>query len=503
MTLSRLKWILSGFDVWMAGLLMICLPVTSSPLIQRLTGSSMVAPLALLPLGILIVAWYIPFLLRAGRLPLQSLPLLAFVAVALLSTLLAFFSPVPSYHSASLLKSSTEGLATLGIGILFYLVVTAWAVTSQRLAFMLRWLNWSGVIIIAVSLLQVGLWYRLRMYPAWLWDVQSLVTTSGTLFVQRASGLAYEPSWLAHQLNMLYLPYWLAAAVSGYTAHGWRAGRIQFELLLLLAGVSVLLLSVSRVGLLAFLLMLAYLLLWANIRLVRWLQDRLTRKFPAGERHAKVVRFWFGLASLVVLVVVYSGMLAGAAYGLSRYDERMARMFDLTSLREQSLFHYANQLVFAERIVFWQAGWNVFNDHPLLGVGLGNAGYYFPQALNPFSYALSEVRILLYRLDSLPNIKSLWVRVLAETGIVGFAFFASWCFVLWQTARFLIQRRERLSITMGLAGSFALVGLIIEGFSIDTFALPYFWVTLALVTAACETARCASGRGAAGIGERG
>ena len=38
---------------------------------------------------------------------------------------------------------------------------------------------------------------------------------------------------------------------------------------------------------------------------------------------------------------------------------------------------------------------------------------------------------------------------------------------------------------LGLAGSFMLVGLLVEGFSIDTFALPYYWVTLGLVTAAC------------------
>jgi hypothetical protein len=475
---------------WLAVLLMASLPFTSFPLVGRLSGSSMVAPLALLPLILLIVAWYLPFLLRAGRLPPQSLPLLAFCGAAVLASLLAYFLPVPSYQAASLLNSELEAIITLVIGAAFYLVIASWAGSSQRLVVLLRWVNWSGLLIITWSLIQAGVWYQMRTYPDWMWDLQAMLTTNGMLYQQRAAGFAYEPSWLAHQLNMLYLPYWLGAAVSGYSAHRLRVWRIHFEHLLLLAGVGVLLLSVSRVGMLAFLLMVAYLLLWSNIRLVRWLQSRLFGRFPPGERRTQVLRFWFGLASLVVLVLVYGSMLIGAGYGLSRYDQRMAKLFDLTALREQSFLHYANQLVFAERIVFWQAGWQVFNDHPLIGVGLGNAGFYFPETLSPFSWALTEVRMLMYRWTSLPNIKSLWVRILAETGLVGFAFFVSWCYVLWQSARFLTQQPDRMMRALGLAGSFVLVGLLIEGFSVDTFALPYYWVSLGLVTAACESVRC-------------
>jgi O-antigen ligase len=151
--------------------------------------------------------------------------------------------------------------------------------------------------------------------------------------------------------------------------------------------------------------------------------------------------------------------------------------------------YYANQLVFAERVVFWQAGYEVFNDHPILGVGLGNAGFYFPQKLSAFSWGLTEVRRAMYELTGLPNIKSLWIRLLAETGIVGFAFFVSWLYSLWTSARSLRSRKERQLTVVGLAGGFVIVGLLAEGFSVDTFALPYFWVSFGLVTAACEFAR--------------
>jgi O-antigen ligase len=167
----------------------------------------------------------------------------------------------------------------------------------------------------------------------------------------------------------------------------------------------------------------------------------------------------------------------------------MAKLFDFSTIKEYSFLYYANQLVFAERIVFWLAGWEVFNDFPILGVGLGNAGFFFPQKLSAFSWGLTEVRMLVYQWTAPPNIKSLWVRLLAETGILGFAFFVSWWYVLWKSGRFLLSQKDRLLRTIGMAGLFVLIGFIIEGFSVDTFALPYFWVSFGLLTAACDLAR--------------
>lgn len=449
----------------------------------------MVAPLSLLPLLVLVAVWFGPYLLRSGSLPGQVKPLIAFGAAALISAGAAFFIAFPPYKSVSMPSSELKALATLVIGLLFYLVISSWTNDTDKIRFMLRWINWSGVLVLGWSLFQAFTWYRLHFYPDWMWNFQGKVSTSLLLYVQRANGFAYEPSWLAHQLNMLYLPLWLASTASGYTAHRLRLGWLHVEHLLLLGGIGVLVLSVSRIGLLTFLLMVAFLLLLWNIRLVRYLQDRFSGRMQVSAKRRVWVRRWVALVSAAVLLVVYLALLLGAAYGLSRYDIRMARLFDFSTLKDQSFMYYANQLVFAERLVFWQAGWGVFNDYPILGVGLGNAGFFFPEKLSAFSWALTEVRTLMYQQTNLPNIKSLWVRLLAETGIVGFALFASWCFVLWQSARYLLAHRGALYKMLGLAGSFALIGLIIEGFSIDTFALPYYWITFGLVTAACQHAR--------------
>ncbi|HSV86059.1 MAG TPA: hypothetical protein VLH85_05755, partial [Levilinea sp.] len=116
--------------------------------------------------------------------------------------------------------------------------------------------------------------------------------------------------------------------------------------------------------------------------------------------------------------------------------------------------------------------------------GLGNAGFYFPQTLSQYAWTQFEVRDLVYRSDILLNIKSLWVRLLAETGIAGFAFFTAWIYLMWMTARNLLRARWRTGRQLALAGQLIVVAFLLEGFSLDTFALPYLWVSLGLVTSA-------------------
>lgn len=491
----------------LAGFMVIFLPFSSFPLVARLTGSSMVAPLSALPMLLLLAVWFFPYLLRRGKLPPHSLPLLGFALVSLLSAAAAFYLTIPPYKSLDILRSEIDAVATLAVGICFYLVAAVWVRESGRLEYLLRLVNWSGAVMLAWALVQAVTWRLFHYFPDWMWNFQGAISTSLLLYPDRANGFAYEPSWLAHQLNMVYLPFWLAATVTGKTIHKRRLWKISLENVLLLCGVGVLILSVSRIGLLAFLATAAYLFFLWNVRLVKWLPGYLLGRITAARKDASdtkrvpIIRRSIFAASILAMVLVYGALLIGAAYGLSRYDERMRTIFDISTIKEKSFFHYANQLVFAERIVFWQAGWEVFGDYPILGVGPGNAGFFFPEKLSAFSWSLTEIRTLMYHWTSLPNIKSLWVRLLAETGVVGFAFFTCWYYVLWQSVLFLRKAYppggaaqthgppSGLSRMVGLAGEFVLVALLIEGFSIDTFALPYYWFSLGLLTAACEVAR--------------
>jgi O-antigen ligase len=145
------------------------------------------------------------------------------------------------------------------------------------------------------------------------------------------------------------------------------------------------------------------------------------------------------------MIIAYILIAAGVVYLFSKLDPRMADVFSIQTLKTGGFTKYADLLKFGERITYWQTGWRVYNQHPVLGVGVGNAGFYFKELLPDPAWQLSEVRTLLYHSTNLMNIKSLWVRVLAETGFVGFSFFMIFLLVSLLTASVLTRSNERQS----------------------------------------------------------
>lgn len=474
--LSRLEW-----AAWFV--LVVSLPITSLPLISALAGGSMVAPPAgFLALGFFAV-WLIPQWVKGRSLPRHAIPLLVFCGGVLLSGLAAYFIEFPAFRSVNFTRSQVMELATLAVGVCTYLVTASYLSDERRMLATLRWINWSGLAVILWSVAQFVSWQLTKDYPLMMEEFQNTISIS-RLYAGRVTGFALEPSWLAHQLNMLYLPLWLAATVRRFSAHGWRVLRFSLENLLLVMGVGVLWFSLSRVGLVAFLLMLALVFILLNVQAVGWLERYILRRRQLGRLSPQAARRLLHVILTVALILIYIALLVAAAFLLSKLDWRMARLFDLETLRQEGLMVYANQLIIAERIVFWQVGWDVFNDHPWLGVGLSNAGYFFAEKLPAYGYGLIEISQNLYRETALPNTKALWVRLLAETGLLGFALFSAWLLVQWAGGADLAHSPSRLQRSLGLAVQFVVLGLLVEGFSVDTFALPYYWFALGAGVAA-------------------
>lgn len=458
------------------------LPLTSLPLLSKVMGGTNVAPISAVFLAILVFIWLVPGLVHHRALPYPAVPLLVFFFLALLSSFLAFFLPVPTFKNEGIWKNLLSSLVTLGVGTCFYLVASLWLSDESKLAHFFRIVNLSGGIALIYSLLQAVFIIGLNNPPAALYRFQNLISSSQTLFIGRINGLAFEPSWLAHQLNMFYIPIWAGLTIKKVSFHKFRLSRLSIENLLLAASCVVLFLSKSRIGWLAFLAFTAYLLIRLMDTFRRRLLARLTSKWR-GKGNPKWAGVLFNAIFWLTFVLILFGGLLLAGWVLTRVDPRMVQLFDLQTIKNQGILGWAAKLVFAERIVYWLAGMAVFLHYPVFGVGLGNSGYFLPPYISSFGLSSPEILRIFLQYSFLPNPKNLWVRILAETGIVGFSVFVSWLWSEWKVSRSLERFSPPLAQAMGLTGQIVLVGLILEGFSLDTFALPYYWMTLGLIVA--------------------
>jgi len=473
-------YLLAAQGSWDA--LVFFLPLTSLPLLSRVMGGTDVAPLSMVFLAILILIWFLPRFLRGAGVPIQSVPLIIFALAAVVSSLLAFFQVVPSFKNEGLWKNEFSSLVSLGIGVCFYLVASLWISDEAKLKRFFRIVNLSGGLALLYAMVQVIFIVILKKIPPILAEFQDLISASQTLFVGRINGLALEPSWLAHQLNMFYIPIWFGLSIKKISFHKFRIARFSLENLLLAASLIALFLTKTRTGWLVFLTYGAYLFLL----LMNTLRKRIAPKWSfKNDDHRKIrifqaifnVGFWF------LLMIFLLGVLVLAGWIMTIIDPRMATFFDLQSIRDEGILGWASYLLFAERIIYWMAGFSIFLENPILGVGLGNSGYFIPSFIASFGYSSPEILRIFLEDPFLPNPKNLWVRILAETGIVGFSLFVSWLWVQWKTARAAERLNSPLAQAVGLTGQITIIGLIVEGFSLDTFALPYYWMTLGLVVA--------------------
>jgi O-antigen ligase len=468
------------------------MPITSLPVLIHNSGATTVAPPAVLLFLLLSGLWFAPavFLFRQ-KIPVESTPLLVFLGAALFSWAMSMFLPVPPFRGQTPLSEGMQAFLTLVMAGAVYLLAAAYlSKNKERLRLTLLVINLSGLALIVWSLVQgYYAFYHESVYPGWVVNFQELLSIRrAPLFYARVTGAAYEPSWLAHQLNMVYLPVWLAASLRGYTALGRKLWRISAENVLLAGGFYVLLITFSRVGILAFMLVLAYLALGVNLRLARRIQKWAVSRLKIRAGLQPLLRVLVAGILLMSFSIAYLGAILGLAYVGSFYEPRLNRIFN-RSLELTGFFEVTNQLAFAERVVYWATGWEIFNDYPFLGVGPGNAGFFFQEKMPVFGYALWEVSQIFNYTGFIPNTKSMWVRILAETGIVGFAVFAAWYYLLWRSARLARKSSDKTLSVVGLAGQLALVAFLIEGFSIDSYALPYFWFMIGMSTAAAFQVR--------------
>lgn len=467
-TISKISWYL----------LILCLPFTSFPLVSQIFGGTSVAPLSLIFLIILFVVAFVPNFLRTRSLPSQVIVLLLFVVSALISSALGNYIYIPSYRSAPVLKNAIEGFITLATGISFFLITILMNKDEKSIVTSIKFINLSGILIIIYALIQAGSWRLTNEYPAVLYKFQEIISSNGRLYPGRVNAMALEPSWLAHQLTLLYIPLWLSFASQNYSVYKRKIfNRLSYEFVFLILGFLVIVLTLSRIGWLTTLALVAIIL----IQKINQAYENYNLKRNRTIRWSKRLLFWF-VVSLSLLILV--GIIG---YIFTLMDPRMAELFNIyqyIGMGMSGLIGWASLLGIGERIAYWYIAYRVFLLHPLMGVGLGSTGNFFGNLIPEFAFRLPEVVKAFVTGSMPPNPKSLWFRLLAETGIVGFTFFSAWVYQHFSYAKALIKAKDNMLIkVMGTFGVLTIIALLFEGFSLDTFGLPYYWITLGLIAA--------------------
>ncbi len=451
-------------------LFLVALPVTSFPHYPpALGGGALVKPLSLYPLLVLIFLAILPALLRKP-LPITLISLVPFLVIALASSLLSLLRDIDPILGISVADRLLRGLLTLAIGCLFYLAFLFVPRALKDLRQALRWIYIGFAIAMAWGSVQViyvvhfnQTFYRL------LSQMQRLIS-SRRLIQNRISGMTYEPNWFAEQIAMLLLPWLLASVIHGFSVFRWRWKWVTVEWLLL--GWSILLLpfTFSRAGLAnMFVLIVLSLLLYR-------LQPQQGRPFSR-----RLLRVALEAGAVLLLLVAF-------LFAAGSRNEFFSRLWSYWKRNETSLSDYFEYLGFGARFVYNETAFRTYEAYPIWGVGLGNYAFFFSEMLPDRSLAaMPEVLRLVTPAqdrDRLITSKNLYLRILAETGLLGFATFITFIFAIFGCALYLWLSPLPKQRFWGTGGLLGMVAFLISATSYDSFAIPNMWVTFGLITTA-------------------
>ncbi|MQC27223.1 MAG: hypothetical protein DWG76_07230 [Chloroflexi bacterium] len=452
------------------GLVLLTLPVTSFRYFPGALGRTVVKPLAFYPLALL--AMLLVLLLARGwrrRLPSNSAILLAFLLFGLMTTVVAgLAAPIP-LRGAEYWERALRGWSSLLIGLTFFLAAFWMNRSEADLRHSLRWLYAGLGLTILWGLLQALAINTEFIRNVDVDRIQELFSERGTQ-ARRVTGFAYEPAWLADQLLIYSMPWLFAALITHWhlTKQKWLEGA-----LFALAG-GLLLFTYSRSGILGGVLTIGIVGLalgrGALRRAANWFGRPLKRAIP-GQGTALGLRL--GLLLLVAIT------LLGAQRYLASYDY-FANLWRAST--DQSLANYLIEINIAPRAAYAVAGYGVYAEQPVSGVGLGASGLHLFRHYPDWALSIPEIaRQLAPDSNIVPNPKNLYVRLLAETGLPGF-----WLFAGFMLSVLGIVRRQWVSGSAVLryvaaAGLFLWVGLAIRNLTQDSLTFPIMWVGLGMI----------------------
>jgi O-antigen ligase len=277
--------------------------------------------------------------------------------------------------------------------------------------------------------------------------------------------MAYEPSWLAGQIATVYMPWLLAAVLTRVRITRFR----WFEPCLFVVACAMVVATYSRGGILTTAVSVALTLLLAGRREIRAAWSWLIAGFDRGREAALRI----GIITLLL------ASAAGAALLLAQKGYT-SRLWDT---RASDLSEFLVQNSAGARGAYVAGAMETYEDHPWTGVGLGASGLYMYSRLP--DWALTTVPEIARQLSPesglYPNPKNLYLRLLAETGILGLLLYLAFQSSLLGDAVEALRRGAASWRFLGMAGLCTWLALLFYNLTQDSFATPNLWLNLGIL----------------------
>jgi len=453
---------------------LVTLPITSFRYLPFMGAGTIVRPLALYPLGLLmLILLYQIWTKRVIHPWNRALTiLLLFTLTALASTAIgSLYAPI-ELRGQSYFGRALRAWVTIVIGLAFFVSAVWMNQNEDDLKFSLKWL-FAGLVLHIVwgGVQAVGLRIGLR---GELNKIQTLFSIRGLVKNKRVSGLAYEPSWLAGQLASLYIPWLFASLLAQYRLSSFK----WLEPVLFVGGLAILLLTYSRSGLAILVGASLVTFLFAGSQAMRDLREW----YRAGFNSTQDKNRWSRIRAFGSRIGV-SLVLIGAVLGAGLFLAQKGYISALWKSSARSIWDFAVDAYLGPRLAYVTAALTAFQAHPLFGVGLGASGFHIYG--NMPDWALSGIPEISRQLSILsnlyPNPKNLYVRLLVETGLPGFILYVSFLFTSIAYVWTNLRRVEPVSRFLGAAGLFSVIAVVLLGISQDSFAMPEMWINLGIL----------------------
>jgi O-antigen ligase len=455
-TLARWLWAAALFTV----------PVTSFRYFPAGEGTY-VRPLAFFPLVVMLITLAVQALVGQRPLPRAAslTPLAAFMLMALASSLLGLlFAPVP-LRGQDIVGRGIRAWITLLMGSCFFLGAVWMNRTEPDWRFSIRWLLAGLVLDVAWSGLQAATFYLELLPKPLVTQWQRVFSLRELIRTNRISGMAYEPSWLAGQIATVYMPWLLAAVITRVRITRFR----WFEPCLLILAWAMVVATYSRGGILTCAASVSLTMVLAGRGEIRaawsWLVAGFRRRREAALRIGIIafLLFSFGGAGL---------LLAQKGY--------ISRLWD-TRTSDPAEFLIQNSA--GARGAYLVSALGTYEDHPWTGVGLGASGLYMYSRMP--DWALTTVPEIARQLSPesslFPNPKNLYLRLLAETGILGLVLYLAFQSSLLGDAVEALRRGATSWRFLGMAGLCTWLALFFYNMTQDSFATPNLWLNFGIL----------------------